>query len=141
MLIESSKIRELLNTTILQASLNQSNSYHVKGNDGSWQLPRSYSISMNPIPALIILLLGLVMSSHHQASMVSTMVHKQWGILLASAALARATTYILFYLSPPTSFFPSRPPSELITTFCLMAGGIIFMASVSIMSHHLKDSH
>jgi hypothetical protein len=26
---------------------------------------------------------------------------------------------------------PGRPPTELITAFCLMAGGMIFMASVS----------
>lgn len=84
---------------------------------------------MNPLPALIILLLGMMMSSHHQASMVSTMVHKQWGTLLVGASFARAVTYILFYVSPPTSILPSRPPSELITAFCLMAGGLIFMAS------------
>jgi hypothetical protein len=84
---------------------------------------------MNPIPGLIVLLLGLMMSSHHQASMVSTMVHAQWGSLLVGAAFARAVTYIIFYLSPPTSILAGRPPSELITAFCLMAGGAIFMAS------------
>ena len=84
---------------------------------------------MNPFPALIILLLGLMMSSHHQNSMVATMVHKQWGTLFMGFALARAVTYILSYLSPPASYLPSRPPSELITSFCLISGGIIFMAS------------
>jgi hypothetical protein len=93
--------------------------------------PKTYKFSMNPLPALIILLLGMMMSSHHQMSMVSTMVHKQWGTLLVGAAFARAATYVLLYLSPPTSILPSRPPSEIITAFCLMAGGLIFMASVS----------
>jgi integral membrane sensor domain MASE1 len=86
---------------------------------------------MNPIPALVVLLLGLMMSSHHQESMVATMIHSQWGTLLVGAAFARAATYILFYLSPPASILPGRPPTELITAFCLMAGGMIFMASVS----------
>jgi hypothetical protein len=134
MLIESNKIRELLSIQIQQSSLKDHN-LNVHDRDGQWKLPKSYLVSMNPLPAMIVFLLGLMMSSHHQASMVSTMVHRQWGILLACAALARITTYIIFYLSPPMSHFPSRPPSELITTFCLMAGGIIFMVSVS--NHNL----
>lgn len=85
---------------------------------------------MNPIPALVVMLLGMMMSSHHQHSMVSTMIHGQWGTLLVGAAFARAATYVVFYLSPPTSILPGRPPTEIITAFCLMAGGLIFMASV-----------
>lgn len=84
---------------------------------------------MNPFPALIILLLGLLMSSHHQASMISTMIHKQWGTLLVGFAIARAFTYILIYISPPISFLPSRPPTEVVASFCLISGGLIFMAS------------
>lgn len=131
MLIESRRIRDLLNITILQSA--EQDPYIINGgNSTAWQAPKSYGFSMNPLPALIVLLLGSMMSSHTQNSMVSSMVHRQWGNLLAGAALARAVTYLLFYISPPTSFLPSRPPSELITAFCLMAGGLIFMASVSI---------
>ncbi|KAK5188436.1 hypothetical protein LTR16_008334, partial [Cryomyces antarcticus] len=53
----------------------------------------------------------------------------QWGTLFVGAALARAVTYLLMYLSPPTSHMPSRPPSELICAFCLVSGGLIFMGS------------
>ena len=94
-----------------------------------WQEPRTYDFPMNPIPGLIILLLGLMMSSHHQHSEVSTMIHKQWGTLFVGAALARGVTYLLTYLSPPTSLLPSRPPTEFITSFCLISGGLLFMAS------------
>ena len=125
MLVESSRIRELLNSVILTSSAahaSQTTRDHLTP-------PKSYQFSMNPFPALIILLLGLLMSSHHQTSMVATMIHKQWGTLFMGFALARAVTYILTYLSPPTSYLPSRPPSELVTSFCLISGGIIFMAS------------
>lgn len=44
-------------------------------------------------------------------------------------ALARGFTYIIMYIAPPTSFLPSRPPTEIITSFCLVAGGITFMLS------------
>lgn len=57
------------------------------------------------------------------------MVHKQWGTLFVGFALARAVTYILIYLSPPSSYLPSRPPSEIISSFCLISGGLIFIAS------------
>jgi hypothetical protein len=124
MLIESKRIRDLLNAT-----RQDSVPYYTEGE--ALQEPKSYNFPMNPIPALIVLLLGLMMSSHHQESMVATMIHSQWGTLLVGAAFARAATYIIFYLSPPTSILPGRPPTEVITAFCLMAGGVVFMASVS----------
>lgn len=136
MLVESMRVRDLLNTTILSSSASlgsQSARQHLKP-------PKTYNLSMNPFPALIIFLLGLMMNSHHQSSMVSTMVHKQWGTLFAGGALARVVTYILIYLSPPTSSLPSRPPSELISSFCLISGGLIFIASnkdtVGAMERH-----
>ncbi|KAB8293253.1 hypothetical protein EYC80_007585 [Monilinia laxa] len=123
MFIESNIIRNFLNTPV-QLSSSQISSYHLEA-----QEPKSYRFSMNPIPALVVMLLGMMMSSHHQHSMISTMIHKQWGTLLVGAAFARAATYVVFYLAPPTSVFPGRPPTEIITSFCLMAGGLIFMAS------------
>ena len=125
MLVESAKARDLINTTLSAYSARRS---HASTQDPKTP-PRTYSISMNPVPGLTLLLLGLVMSSHHQDSMVSTKLHSQWGTLLIGFSIARAVTYILLYLSPPTSILPSRPPSELITSFCLMATGLIFMAS------------
>lgn len=135
MLIESSRIRDLLNSILLTSPIAHSSSSmrdHIKP-------PRTYGHSLNPFPGLIILLLGLMMSSHHQNSMIATMVHKQWGTLFIGFALARAVTYIMVYLSPPTSFLPSRPPSELITSFCLISGGIIFMASNKDTVHSMEQ--
>lgn len=102
MLVEWRRICKLLNTTITSSSASlgsQSAREHL-------QPPKTYNFSMNPFPGLIILLLGLMMSSHHQASMVSTIVDKQWCTLFVGFALARAVTYILTYLSPPTSYLP-----------------------------------
>ena len=125
MLVESRRVRDFLNSSILTSPANRGKEV----SNQQWATPPTYGTSMNPFPALIILLLGLTMSSHHQASMVSTMVHKQWGTLFVGFALARGITYILTYLSPPSSYLPSRPPSEIITSFCLISGGVIFMAS------------
>lgn len=86
-------------------------------------------LSLNPMPALTIMFLGMMMSGHHQSSMVSTMLHAQWGMLFTGFAMARAVTYIMLYLKPPTSHSPSRPPSELVAAFCLTTGGIMFMNS------------
>jgi len=122
MLIESRRIRDLLSTKSQLQSSFQPGEQNIEA-------PKSYSVSMNPLPALVVILLGLIMSSHHQESVVSTMLHKQWGTLLVGAAFARGATYVVFYLAPPTSHLPGRPPTELITAFCLMAGGMIFMAS------------
>lgn len=136
MLVESRNVRELLNASFSRWNANGDQYSHEE----RWAPPKTYSSSMNPFPALIILLLGLMMSSHHQHSMVSTMVHKQWGMLFVGFALARAVTYILTYLSPPSSYLPSRPPSEIIASFCLISGGLIFIASnkdtVAAMESH-----
>ena len=133
MLVESTRIRDLLNTAILISPAARSKKELLSA-------PKTYSVSMNPFPGLIILLLGLMMSSHHQASMVSTMIHKQWGTLFVGFALARAVTYILQFVAPPSSYLPSRPPSEIISSFCLIAGGLIFMASnkdtIAAMEHY-----
>lgn len=131
MLIESTRVRDLLNTTVEEtAHAYPDHAYHDEERE-ALRPPRQYEFSINPIPALVILLLGIMMSSHTQTSMISSTVHKQWGNLLTGASFARGFTYVLMYLKPPRSILPSRPPTELLASFGLIAGGIIFMASVS----------
>lgn len=129
MLIESRTIRSLLNTKFTSFPHHPTcrNPDHIPPAP-----PDQYSVPINPIPALVILLLGIMMSSHTQGTMTSTMIHKQWGQLLAGAAFARAGTYVLLWLRPPKSVLPSRPPTELLVAFGLIAGGVIFMASVRL---------
>lgn len=143
MLIESTRIRDLLNSTVTEAAhAYPEHAYHDEERD-ALRPPRQYEFSINPIPALVILLLGIMMSSHTQPTMISSMIHKQWGNLLAGASFARGFTYIIMYLKPPKSILPSRPPTELLTAFGLIAGGIIFMASsgdtVNGMIHYKLD--
>jgi hypothetical protein len=133
MLVESTRIRSLLNYTVTDAMGELTYNNRDEERD-ELREPESYSFSMNPIPALVILLTGIMMSSHTQESMISSMVHKQWGDLLTGASFARGLTYLLTWLKPPRSIYPSRPPTELLTSFGLIAGGIIFMASVSLFS-------
>jgi purine-cytosine permease-like protein len=132
MLFENKRVKRWLNTTVLPYP----SRFGVNGSsDGAWGVPDTQRVSLNPMPALVILLLGMVMGSHHQDNMTSTMVHKQWGNLLIGFALARGATYVLLYIRPPTSYLPARPPTEVISSFCLISGGLIFMLSVSMPKH------
>ncbi|KAI0424885.1 hypothetical protein F5Y09DRAFT_347256 [Xylaria sp. FL1042] len=144
MLIESTRIRDLLNTTTMEASLSHPSHAYNDEERAALGSPRQYEFAINPIPALVILLLGIMMSSHTQQSMISSMVHKQWGNLLTGASFARGFTYVLLYLKPPRSVLPSRPPTELLTAFGLISGGTIFMASsgdtVKGMIHYDLDA-
>lgn len=136
MLIESTRVRKLLNTNI-ESVVTQ---YSLEDGREAPQCPEqpdTYDFSINPIPALIILLLGIMMSSHQQSSMIATMVHSQWGNLLTGASVTRFLTYAIMFLKPPKSIYPSRPPTELLSSFGLIAGGIVFMASVS----DIKSTH
>ena len=123
MLVESSTIRKWLTTTVGSIPTDGQQDLELR------TPPKLYNSSVNPIPALIIFLLGIMMSSHHQSSIISTAVHKQWGMLLAGFSAMRLLTYTTMYISPPTSVYPSRPPTELVSSFCLISGGIVFMAS------------
>ena len=136
MLVESKTIRSWLNTTV--ELMPASTDVHPSQAQQLRRKPVQYGYSLNPIPGLIILLLGIMMSSHHQDSVVSTKVHAQWGTLLVGFSLARAVTYIISYIAPPTSIYPSRPPSELVSAFCLISGGIIFMASTKDIIHYME---
>ncbi|GAB7366427.1 hypothetical protein MBLNU230_g8224t1 [Neophaeotheca triangularis] len=130
MLVESSNIRALLVPTVTETGLSEqldSNFQEEKGHVSG--LPRQSSITPNPLPALVISLTGVMMSSHAQDSMISTMIHKQWGNLLTASSLARILTYVMMYIKPPCSTLPSHPPTEPLTSFGLMAGGMILMAS------------
>ncbi|KAF2723429.1 hypothetical protein K431DRAFT_318933 [Polychaeton citri CBS 116435] len=140
MLIESSGIRNMHNTTVeLVKSQDQQGAeaphfqprgaVAAKESELAWDEPNTYKVPLNPVPGLVIMLLGIMMSSHHQHSMVATMIHAQWGTLFVGFAMARAVTYITLFLKPPTSHFPARPPSEIIAAFCLTSGGLLFMGS------------
>lgn len=94
--------------------------------------------SINPLPPLMIFVLGMILAGHHQESMEATMMHKWVGNFLGTAAAARSVTYFLVFISPPTSIAPTRLPSEIVTGFCLSAGGIMLMASVSSFFLHLR---
>ena len=130
MLLESRRVRDLLNNAIVGVPRVKARHFGDEAyQDDGWQEPRVYGFSMNPLPALVLMLLGIMMSGHHQQSAVSTMMHKQWGRLFTAGALFRGLTYVLTYLAPPTSHLPMRPPSEIVVAFCLISGGLLFMAS------------
>jgi len=44
------------------------------------------------------------------------------------------------YLKLPTSYLPQRPPTEIITSFCLMAGGLMLMMSNRDTVKALEDN-
>lgn len=92
--------------------------------------PPSYNFSFNPFPALVIGVTGVAMAAHHQDYIYEVSIHSLWGNLLAGFSVFRILTYFFLYLRPPTSsIMPSRPPTEALGSFCLTAGGLVFMLS------------
>ncbi|RDA82910.1 hypothetical protein CP532_4623 [Ophiocordyceps camponoti-leonardi (nom. inval.)] len=152
MLIESTKIRSLLHAHLSHAMHKDTRPADDRERQPTDDVerqqqghaPPTYVFPLNPMPALVILLLGIIMSSHQQSMGIATEVHKQWGLLLSGASLARCLTYMLIFLRPPGSILPSRPPTELLTAFGLLGGGIMFMASssdtIDVLVHYHLDA-
>lgn len=90
--------------------------------------------SVNPMPAFIIFWTGALMSHHQQETELATQIHMQWGYLFSLAAILRLFTMALMLTRPRASSEqdgaqPQRPFTELLVSFCLICGGMIFMAS------------
>ncbi|KAF3994206.1 hypothetical protein FT663_00176 [Candidozyma haemuli var. vulneris] len=88
--------------------------------------------SPNPFPILTIYWTGVLMSKHEQASQLSTAIHTQWGNLFVVGCMFRLLTYVLQMVTPINSKSltrPSSPMTELVVSFALMCGGLIFMES------------
>lgn len=118
-LLESVRVRKLLGSVISTNSHN-----------GRVREPPTYAFSFNPFPALVIAITGLAMAAHHQDYVFQVQIHSLWGILLAGGSLFRFLTYCYLWVRPPTdSMLPSRPPTEVLTSFGWAAGGIVFMLS------------
>lgn len=122
LLVESGFMRRLINRAV-----------STSNNDRDDDLNSGMlgSISMNPFPAFIVFWTGVLMSQHEQALPLSTNIHSQWGYLFVAASVFRVGTYVLMILNPPKSTVPSRPLTELVTSFCLICGGMVFIQSNS----------
>lgn len=89
--------------------------------------------SPNPFPVFTIFWTGLLMSQHEQSSELATKIHVQWGNLLSYGSVFRLFTFLMLTYYPlkdrAACFSPARPFTELIVSFCMMCGGLIFMES------------
>ncbi|AOW05663.1 hypothetical protein B0I72DRAFT_141290 [Yarrowia lipolytica] len=105
---------------------------------------KTYPMSFNPFPALTIFWTGILMSQHAQALPLSTAIHTQWGYLLAIGAVFRGITYLQYFIVYSQALarldggaemnvdqltLPSRPFTEIVASFCLISGGLVFMQS------------
>ena len=122
MLLESTYIIRWIDNAILQTLAPCSL-------DETWQPSNSQCVSLNPIPALIIFVFGLIKGPQYQDCENPTLLHNRWDTMLVGFALARGMTYLLLFIKPTTSYLPARPPTEIIAAFFLISGGVSFMLS------------
>lgn len=123
LILESSAIRRLLAGVV---SSNNDAEDHPQ-QDRAQRIRNRMTI--NPFPAFIVFWTGILMSQHEQEFELATSIHMQWGYLFSVGAFFRLGTYALLYLSPPQTTKPSRPFTELVTSFCLICGGMVFIQS------------
>ncbi|ODV91377.1 hypothetical protein CANCADRAFT_32036 [Tortispora caseinolytica NRRL Y-17796] len=120
-LFESKTARNLFNFSL--------NSIGVHNGDAYAVAPVQYRHSFNPFPAFTVFWTGALMSQHQQMTMLSTAIHMAWGYLLSAGAILRFVTYSILYIRPPESYLPSRPITEILASFCLICGGMVFCLS------------
>ncbi|CAH6720678.1 uncharacterized membrane protein [[Candida] jaroonii] len=119
---------------LVEHKLNDWRFDYSKNIDDKSIIKSSPGFSPNPFPILTIFWTGILMSQHQQASELSTKIHSQWGTMFVYGTAFRFLTYILnLILSKPPSLDmmirPSQPITELLVSFCLISGGMIFMES------------
>lgn len=126
-----------LNTWRFEKSVENYNLIHInddedKEDENSHKiLKASPGFSPNPFPAITIFWTGILMSRHQQTSELSTSIHTIWGNLFMFACAFRVLTYFLLLILPANKSLtsPYRPFTEIITSFSLILGGLIFMES------------
>lgn len=94
--------------------------------------------SPNPFPILTIYWTGVIMSKHEQASPLSTEIHVQWGNMFVIGCVFRLITYLYCALVPANTrslTLASSPMTELVVSFALICGGLIFMESCDPIIH------
>ncbi|RGB27153.1 hypothetical protein C1646_769504 [Rhizophagus diaphanus] len=110
---------------------------------------------VNPIPSIIFIITAISISSHHQRTEFSLIIHRQFGGFLLLAGITRLFTIIILYFTNIMNYnnnnnnniiiinynnnFNSRsstkslttihPPTELISSFCFVSSGITLMLS------------
>lgn len=87
--------------------------------------------SVNLFPIFTIYWTGILMSKHEQASTLSTEIHTQWGNMFAMGTMFRFITYLYLIVVDPGKELrkPTRPFTEVLSSFALLCGGLIFMES------------
>ncbi|KAG8835532.1 hypothetical protein FRC17_002761 [Serendipita sp. 399] len=122
----------------VKAPLPRSNSSSSTGRRSFLPSARQGGMASNPLPAFVIGITGIAMSAHHQTYAFQVQIHALWGYLLLGFAVCRCLTCFLEWVRParplPGTFssmytLPSHPPSELIGSIFLGAGGIAFICS------------
>lgn len=95
LMVESKALRRLVEAYPEALPYDGGSSKHLQPKRG---------ISINPIPAMIIFLLGMILGGHHQMSTESTMMHKQ----VTSTPFPLSVEFLLMYLVWKPSHFRIR---------------------------------
>ncbi|PVG02133.1 hypothetical protein CPB86DRAFT_780552 [Serendipita vermifera] len=127
--------------------------HHYQPSQPQQSQPRTVSPkASNPLPALVIGVTGLAMSAHHQTYLFQVQIHALWGYLLVGFAICRCLTCFFEWVRPAhdTSTSnssvnnkrhgngsgaggvvgkPGLPPTELVGSIFLGAGGFVFICS------------
>lgn len=129
MALESTTLRRILGFAVVRSHPSATPAREAGNEVEAQQPPPSYSQSFNPFPALVIGVTGVAMAAHHQDYVYEVQIHILWGEMLAAFAFFRWLTYFFLWVRPPASTLPSRPPTEIVASFALCCGGLLFMLS------------
>lgn len=147
MAVESSTVRRwLLGET--EETEEKASATHGKRGKASTSTSMSSPIATrwtaaNPLPAVAIGITGIAMSAHHQTYLFQVQIHALWGYLLLGFAVCRSLTCFFDWVRPRQSktIAPALPPTELIGSIFLGAGGFTFICSTEQITFWAMRTH
>lgn len=127
MLVENQTIKTLIENAIPKLPYTTPESRKFRRLDKRSQ-KEDHTINVNLVPVVVTMIVWVIFIGTQEA-VFSSSVHVFYIFSILAVAICRIVTYLTILLRPPQEIAPSRPFSELLTSFFIISCSVMFVVS------------